>query len=263
MSLDWNLAQPVAGPLDLLRQAGQMSLDRMRVEEARRAQARQQRIEAARPNIAAAVQSGDFGSAQAQAIGAGDDQLLTSIRGMSEEHRKQLDHEAEWMGKAARGLRRMPADRRQQALLNMAPTLRKNGFSDEDLNDIDLSDEGLDGRIGFIETTKDHLASLLEQARINDIDTDNDRADLLANNTVRNTDDLIADRSARRQITVRGQNMTDDRQRRGQDMADDRSKRLSAERAARTPVSVRTLEEARGLPPGTVFITPDGRRKVR
>jgi hypothetical protein len=33
--------------------------------------------------------------------------------------------------------------------------------------------------------------------------------------------------------------------------------------AASGPVRVRTPDEARALPPGTVFITPDGRRKVR
>lgn len=33
--------------------------------------------------------------------------------------------------------------------------------------------------------------------------------------------------------------------------------------AAGQPVQVQTVEEARALPPGTIFITPDGRRKVR
>jgi len=29
------------------------------------------------------------------------------------------------------------------------------------------------------------------------------------------------------------------------------------------PIRVRTVQQAMALPPGTVFITPDGRRKVR
>lgn len=37
----------------------------------------------------------------------------------------------------------------------------------------------------------------------------------------------------------------------------------TGQRRSAAPVHVRTIEEARELPPGTVFITPDGRRKVR
>jgi len=44
-----------------------------------------------------------------------------------------------------------------------------------------------------------------------------------------------------------------------------RSGQVSANQAARgsAPVRVNSIEEARALPPGTAFITPDGRRKVR
>lgn len=37
----------------------------------------------------------------------------------------------------------------------------------------------------------------------------------------------------------------------------------SAPAAKRAPVKVQTVEQAKALPPGTVFITPDGRTKVR
>jgi hypothetical protein len=39
--------------------------------------------------------------------------------------------------------------------------------------------------------------------------------------------------------------------------------RESAAESAANPVRVKTVAEAEKLAPGTVFITPDGRRKVR
>jgi hypothetical protein len=39
--------------------------------------------------------------------------------------------------------------------------------------------------------------------------------------------------------------------------------RESAAQSAANPIRVKTVEEAENLPPGTVFITPNGKRKVR
>lgn len=75
---------------------------------------------------------------------------------------------------------------------------------------------------------------------IEDDQLDNDRAD-------RNTDSVIADRSARRDITVRGQNLSDARSRRGQDIADARGRRgqdiASSDRRRGQDVTDRRLRE--------------------
>ena len=52
---------------------------------------------------------------------------------------------------------------------------------------------------------------------------------------------------------ARAKQESDDR-RRGQDLSP---------RGGRKSVRVKSIEDARRLPPGTVFVTPDGRTKVR
>lgn len=96
--------------------------------------------------------------------------------------------------------------------------------------------------------TKEQLTHFQRQANI---DADNARAD-------RNTDDLISDRAAHRSEMRRYHDMTDTTRRRGQD-ARGRGKTSGRENIR----TVKTPEEARALPKGTKFRTPDGRVKVR
>ncbi len=78
---------------------------------------------------------------------------------------------------------------------------------------------------------------------IEDDQADNERAD-------RNTDSVITDRSARRDITVRGQNLSDARGRRGQDLSDSRGRRgqdiASSDRRRGQDVSDKRLRETVG-----------------
>lgn len=79
--------------------------------------------------------------------------------------------------------------------------------------------------------------------------------------------------SMRNETTQRGQDLNDQRARRGQDMTDRRTRDGWTQNPGRggkgskpspaAPVKVSSLEEARRLPRGTVFQTPDGRIKVR
>jgi hypothetical protein len=118
---------------------------------------------------------------------------------------------------------------------------------------------------------------------IEDDQIDNARAD-------RNVDSEIHHRTAEEGLTARGQNMTDARgrfgietlstdrrrgqdiestdRRRGQDLGAETSRRgqdLGGRRGhgGRAIPTVSTPEQARALPPGTTFRTPDGRVKVR
>lgn len=208
----------------------------------------------ARPGIQQQVQAGDYQGAQAAAIGTGDYDLAGKIGGLHDDHRKQLAVEADWMGRAANTLKKLPPEQRGTVFAGMAPTLMRYGFSADELRAADLSDEGLDSHIGFSQSIKDQLGSALTQRRIDDVGQDNQRSDLLAGNTIRNTDNVIEDRGARRDLTARGQNMTDargpygigvasgDRRRgqdisattstRGQDLTDRRTREIAATRPA-------------------------------
>lgn len=111
---------------------------------------------------------------------------------------------------------------------------------------------------------RDQLAAMDRRDRaegyLDNLAADNERAD-------RNTDSLIADRSARRDLARRGQDMASADRRRGQDITDSRVREAGTRQGRRgrgqAVVDVQTPEQARALQPGTVFRTPDGRVKVR
>lgn len=170
---------------------------------------------AARPEIQRMVQAGDYQGAQVAAIGTGDNDLAGRIGGLHDDHRKQLAVQGDWLGRAAMTLKKLPPEQRATVFAGMAPTLMQHGFTPDELRGADLSDAGLDGHIGFAQSIKDQLGSSLTQRRIDDVGQDNQRADLLAGNTIRNTDNVIEDRGARRDLTARGQDMTDARGRYG------------------------------------------------
>ncbi|KQM64697.1 hypothetical protein ASE65_15620 [Sphingomonas sp. Leaf16] len=173
---------------------------------------------------------------------------------------------------------------RTAELRAMAPMLAQMGVPAESLQSVDLSDNGLQ-RYGALyrnlsDVIRDDRADRRLTADIADDEADNERANM-------DTRDRMADRARRRALTARGQNMTDargrysigvtsaDRQRgqdiastdrrRGQDITDRRVRETGGRRggAAGGIPTVSSVAEARKLPSGTVFRTPDGKMKVR
>jgi hypothetical protein len=116
---------------------------------------------------------------------------------------------------------------------------------------------------------QDNRAERRFEQDVADDEADNARAD-------RNTDSVVEDRGARRDLVVRGQDLTDSRgrrgqdvasgdHRRGQDMTDKRVRETGGKRKGGAPVihDVKTPTEAAALPKGSYFRTPDGKVKVR
>lgn len=275
MGIDWSLStRNQFNALEALRAMGEAQTRRLQNQVAEHKLLQLGRADAARPGIEQRIAARDYQGAQAAALNAGDLDLAKAIGGLAEDQREQLASQNEMMGRSAMSLRRVPMEQRATVFRGMLPRLRANGFGEEELAGItDFSDANLDYFVSMSQSIKDHLASELTQSRIDDIGYDNERQDRLADNTIRNTDDVIADRAQRRNITLRGQNMADARgrystdvasrdRRRGQDQVQDRFNRRPPT-TQRGAVRVNTPEEARALAPGTVFITPDGRRKVR
>jgi|GEM_PF-4812348 len=257
------------------------------------------RQDAARPGIQQQLTQGDYAGASSAALGVGDYDLSGAIGKMSDGHRKEAAAQADYMGRAAMALKQMPPEARPAGYAAMAGHLKSIGFGGHELDAVtDFSDTSLDGYISLSQSVKDHIAGDLSQARIDDIGFDNDRADTLADNTIRNTDDMIHGRAASRDLTARGQDMADARGRfgislshqdrirgqnvtdararygidvshqdraRGQDLVDRRGVRHQSKGSPSTgniPV-VNTPEEAHRLPPGTVFKNPEGRVYTR
>lgn len=102
---------------------------------------------------------------------------------------------------------------------------------------------------------KERLDYFMREANI---DADNERAD-------RNTDSVIENREERLEETKRVNTGRLTNQRRGQDVASRDRKRGQDLRGSsrQNIVTVKTPEEARALPSGTKFRTPEGKVKVR
>jgi hypothetical protein len=216
MAVDWDIPYRAMAAYDAERRTD-ASLEAQGIENRGALQKLQDlgAQRAARPMIQQQIQEGRYEDAQATAFGTGDIGLADKIGGLHEDHRKQLAAQSDWMGRAANSLKKLPAEQRAQVFASMAPTLRSHGFSPNELAGVDFSDESLDGYVALSQSVKDQLGTSLVQRRIEDVGQDNSRADLLAGNTIRNTDNVIEDRGARRDLTARGQNMTDARGRYG------------------------------------------------
>lgn len=188
---------------------------------------------------------------------------------------------------------------RQAEFQAMAPMLQQYGVTPEMMGKVDLTDVGLNryfdlGR-NLNTLIDDDRADRRLDASVADDQADNARAD-------RNTESVIEDRGARRGLIARGQDLTDSRgrygisvasgdrrrgqdigagtTRRGQDVTDKRIREgfggsggrrrvapgTGAPRVpgtAETPAIVTSIEQAKLLPKGTYFQTPDGKVKVR
>jgi hypothetical protein len=293
MAINWGLAQPQGGGFDYLESLQALGQERSRDIQNRTALDRLTELgmqRQARPAIQQQIAAGDYRGAQASAVALGDYDLAGKVGQLGEDDRKRLAAEGELMGRAAFALKKMPVDARPAAFAAMAGRFRSSGFSPEELRGYsDFSDDALDRHIALSQSIRDHLAGDLTQARIDDVGTDNARADMLAGNTIRNTDDVMQDRQARRALTKRGQDMADARGRysvgvasrdrqRGQDLShQDRVDARQQSRAVRgrgvapsnppsmipgatpeMPVTVNTVAQARLLPKGTYFRTPQG-----
>lgn len=102
---------------------------------------------------------------------------------------------------------------------------------------------------------KDQVSSFMQQANIDD---DNERAD-------RNTDSIIADRSARRGEVRRYHDQQSSNTRRGQDVRSRDTRRGQDSRGSRSLglVQVKSRAEAEALPSGTKFRDPHGVVRTR
>lgn len=195
---------------------------------------------------------------------------------------KETQRSGELMARAATHLQGMKLpdgspdmQGRARELQAMAPQLVALGMTPEMIAQADLSDQGL-SRYTVVGQT---LASLLDNERadrrldwmIEDDQRDNARAD-------RNTDSLISDRVARRDLTVRGQDVASrDRRystdrassdrRRGQDVTDKRVRdgfgASGGRRGGKAPATlprIATKAEYDRLPKGAEYINPNGER---
>ncbi|MET0240197.1 MAG: hypothetical protein ABW184_09905 [Sphingobium sp.] len=250
---------------------------------------------ASSPNLQQLVQAGlstqqDAGGAFGRLAQLDPDRALAMESGERKARKEQLDLEHQLNNSAINMLAR--ARDQQSYDVMKARAAQLYGQHGVDIGSFNLPDQYdpdvMHGLLLSALDTDKRLAAERGSKRlewdIEDDQLDNDRAD-------RNTDSVISDRSARRDITVRGQNLTDARGRRGQDIsstdrrystdtssrdrryvADQTDTRIRAgygtggkrTRAAAPSLPVmNTPEEAMRLPSGTRFQTKDGQVKVR
>lgn len=127
-------------------------------------QADRQRQEQSRAQASQQLSTGDVQGAQRTAISGGDFDYAKAIGGYSDDQRKQLDAEAETLGRFAVGLKNAPPEARKQAFAHSVGALRGQ-FSPEEIrqryDELEAggwSDEALDGYVNQAISVKDALS---------------------------------------------------------------------------------------------------------
>lgn len=199
MAVNWGLAGNGFNAQEALQsfgQAQQMGLvqqqRQMQAQEMQRKASERQQLMNARQIGSQQVQSGDLKGATATAFSVGDYDFAKAISGLQDDQRKQVEQQADILGRVAYGLRNVPPEQRRQQIAAMAPQLQAYGIDDDALEDADLSDDGLNGYVAISQSVKEAIASDLTRARIADVGVDNARSDRLANNTVAATQARLA-----------------------------------------------------------------------
>jgi hypothetical protein len=144
MAVNWGLLNNGNSGLDALRYFGQGQQDQLANTQMRLQQAQQQQQLAARPEIARQIQSGNYAGARQAAVAAGDTGYAQAIGALADDQRKQLAAQSETIGRLAFSFKSIPQDQRAQTFAALAPRLLQQGFSREELAQVDLSDAGLD-----------------------------------------------------------------------------------------------------------------------
>lgn len=163
MAVNWQLGlvDSGLGAIEAFR-AGQSA--RLQENQLRRQEQQYQRQEQARAQASQQLSTGDTRAAQQTAIAGGDFDFAKAIGSYNDDERKQLDAEAESLGRFASSLRGVPAGQRDAAFRQMAPSLRGRFNAEEIANYYQqfaqdgFSDNALDGIIGQAISVKDALA---------------------------------------------------------------------------------------------------------
>ena len=159
MTIDWRMG---------LVDSGRNAMDMMTAFETGRKSAMEQNAirtrEAARQKASTQLATGDTSGAQQTAIAGGDFDYAKAISSFNEDQRKQLDQEAETLGRFAVGIKTVPVEQRRQAFAQGVQALRGR-FSPEEirqryqeLEENGWSDAALDGYVSQAISVKDALA---------------------------------------------------------------------------------------------------------
>lgn len=170
MAVEWGIADPSKGfdYLQSLQAIGQAQAQRAQMHLAQLQQGLAQRTfaakqaEAARAQEVAAnagqlLQSGDIGGARQAAIAGNQLDLAGQIGNLSDDHVKKLATEAQVSGAIANHILTLPQDQWQAAYSAAAPILRQAGFSDQELQQFQLTPEALQAHAAAAQTVTQQI----------------------------------------------------------------------------------------------------------
>lgn len=115
------------------------------------AEAKRQRelAERTRMTVGERTGAGDYMGASQAAIEGGEYDLAGKLQSLDENQRQQALTEAQVIARAAAALKTVPPEQRPAQYQRMIPALKGAGFSDDELTQVDLSDEGLSAAEAF------------------------------------------------------------------------------------------------------------------
>lgn len=126
--------------------------------EALARRAERERQMKARGAAQTSIASGDYKGARQTAIGAGDFDLANSIAKLDSDQREMAATQADELAGFAQHLKGLDPTARRDAIAHAAPLLMERGFSEQQLQSFDPTDQGLDTVIGQAMDLKTALA---------------------------------------------------------------------------------------------------------
>lgn len=161
MPVNWQLADPGKGfdYLESLQALGNVAAQRQGMQQRDYGFRQQQAMDAARPAIQQQAASGDFTGAAAQAFSLGDYDALKYVSGLQAHQQEQVAKEADVIGRLATSMLGVPQAERARTFAAIAPQLKSQGFSDDELTGVNLTDDGLRAYIALATDTKTALAN--------------------------------------------------------------------------------------------------------
>jgi hypothetical protein len=170
------------------------------VENERAQTAAAERKQATLGQVGTMAANGDVEGARRTALSAGEFAIIKELDGMDDARRKRVEEVTRSVAPVIVSLKQVPPAMRRQAAAAVLPS---RGLTQQQIEQLDLSDAGIDAKIGEAMTITEYLAK----------QKDDRSFDYTANKDARDFNYRAGNDALGRAVQMRGQNMTDARAR--------------------------------------------------
>lgn len=126
---------------------------------------REDRKDKARTTAVEQYQGGKAGEARQTAIGAGDFELASQLASLDKEQREVVKARAEAMSRFGPAALKKPYEQRRAFIQAQAAYLKAHGYTDQEIAEVDPTDEFFTGSVASAQTVNEQLKADLEREK--------------------------------------------------------------------------------------------------